>query len=70
MYAPLSLFLTMVTSPRKSAKQSLYMVKPAITNVVQATHGPGHLHPHVITDAGHKVVFTVEVRNFLKPCPQ
>ena len=44
------------------------MVKPATTNVVQATHGPGHLHPHVITGAGHKLVFTVEVRNFFKTC--
>ena len=44
------------------------MVKPATTNVVQATHETGHLHPHVITGTGHKVVFTVEVRNFLKPC--
>ena len=58
----------MVTSLRKSAKQSLYMIKPASTNVVQATHETGHLHPLVITGTGHKVVFTVEVRNFLKPC--
>ena len=64
------LLLIMVTSLRKSAKQNLYMVKPAITNVVLATHGPGHLHPNVITGAGHKVVFTVEVRHFLKPCSQ
>ena len=58
----------MVTSLRKSAKQNLYMIEPATTNVVQATHETGHLHPHVITGTGHKVVFTVEVRNFLKPC--
>ena len=44
------------------------MVKPATTNVVQDTHERGHLHLHVITGTGHKVVFTVEVRNFLKPC--
>ena len=43
------------------------MVKPATTNVVQATHETGHLHPHVIMGAGHKVVFIVEVRNFLNP---
>ena len=44
------------------------MIEPATTNVVQATLDTGRLHPHVITGTGHKVAFTAEVRNFLKPC--